>query len=248
MHFVKFDKDSIEQLEKILVKEETQLIESLKNDIRKVEDISLLSGDEIEQGFDEKWEEGTVEFVLHPFGDDDERMLSKFRSILEKNKVNTKSLKIKSYPNGPTFVSVYLSKKVLQEFTDFNPLRTVHPLTVDFFPEIRNSQNESNFLKPPVGKNVSQIKVGIFDGGIDPTHPFLVNYAKENKSVSTAPIKKGVDHGTAVAGVVLCGDLNQYEANSYLNECEGKKISSMDKKKTPGFQIFRIQCLLFVDR
>lgn len=218
MHFVKIDNESIEQFEQILAKEETQLIEGLRNDIRKVEDISLLSGNEIVQGFDDKWEEGTVEFVFHPFGDDTEKMLSKFRTILEKNKVNSKSLKIKSYPNGPTFVSVYLSKKVLKDLADFNPLRTVHPLTVDFFPELRNSQCDPILLKPPVGKNVSQIKVGIFDGGIDQTHPLLVNYARENKSVGTKPVRQGVNHGTAVAGVVLYGDLNQYEANSHLNE------------------------------
>ncbi|WP_282140331.1 S8 family peptidase [Cytobacillus oceanisediminis] len=218
MHFVKVDKDSIEQFEHILSKEETQLTEGLRNDIRKVEDISFLSGSDIVQGFDEKWKEGTVEFVLHPFGDDTEKMLSKFRNILENNNVNCNSLKVKTYPNGPTFVSVYINRKVLRDFTDFNPLRTVHPLTVDFFPELRNTQSDPLRLKPPLGKNVSQIKVGIFDGGIDQSHPLLINYAKENQSVGTKPVKRGVEHGTAVAGVVLYGDLNQYEANSHLNE------------------------------
>ncbi|MFB6465401.1 S8 family peptidase [Cytobacillus sp. Hz8] len=218
MHFVKIDKDSLEEFELILSKEETQLTESLRNDIRKVEDISFLSGTEIVQGFDDKWEEGTVEFVLHPFGDDTEEMLNKFRKILDKNKVDPNSLRIKTYPNGPTFVSVFLNKKVLSDFTDFNPLRTVHPLTVDFFPELRSSQSNPLLLKPPVGKNISQIKVGIFDGGIDPSHPLLANYARENKSVSTRPVRQGVDHGTAVAGVVLYGDLNQYEDHSQLQE------------------------------
>jgi subtilisin family serine protease len=218
MHFLKVDMDSLELFENLLDREEGQLTDSLKNDIRKIEDISFLSGNEIIQGFDEEWSEGTVEFVLHPFGDDEEEMLKKFKVILEKNNVNSNSLKIKAYPNGPTFVSVYLNKMVLGDISEFNPLRTVHPLKVDFFPELRNSQTDPLLLQPPVGKSISQIKVGIFDGGIDPSHPLLLNYAKENKSVKTTPIRQGVDHGTAVAGVILYGDLNQYEANSQLNE------------------------------
>ncbi|MEK4534521.1 S8 family serine peptidase [Peribacillus sp. FSL K6-1552] len=82
-------------------------------------------------------------------------------------------------------------------------------------------------LKPPVGQNISQIRVGIFDGGIDTTHPLLVNYAKENKSVKSNPIRQGVDHGTAVAGVVLNGDLNQYEANSQLTINTFKFVSTL---------------------
>jgi len=218
MHFVKIDKDSVDIFEEMLVKDESRLTKNLRNDIRKIEDISLLSGDEMIQGFDENWKEGTVEFVLHPFGSEDEQMLNKFKTILMENDVENNSLRIKTYPNGPTFVSAYLKRSALLDLTDFNPLRTVHPLSVNFFPEIRNGQSDSLLVKPPIGKNISQIKVGIFDGGIDPLHPLLLNYAKENKSVKTKPVRQGVDHGTAVAGVILYGDLNQYKANSQLNE------------------------------
>lgn len=218
MHFVKMDLESLGNFEEILEKEEASLTDSFKNDIRKVEDISLLAGNEVIQGFDEQWQEGTVEFVLHPFGDEHEKMLEKFKYILLKNNIKSDSMRIKTYLNGPTFVSVYLNKSALLDVSDFNPLRTAHPLRVDFFPELRSSKSNPLMLKPPVGKNISQIKVGIFDGGIDSSHPLLVNYAKENKSVKSNPIRQGVDHGTAVAGVVLYGDLNQYEAHSQLNE------------------------------
>lgn len=218
MHFVKIDKESIHQLESILDAEEGRLADSLKNDIRKIEDISLLSRNEIIQGFAEEWTEGTVEFILHPFGDENEKMLNKFKDMLEKNGVNTSSIRIKTYNNGPTFVSGYLNRRALRAVSDFNPLRTVHPLRVNFFPELRSSQSDPLLVKAPIGKNVSQIKVGVFDGGIDPSHPLLVNYAKENKSVSTVSVRQGLDHGTAVAGVVLYGDLNQYEAGDQLSE------------------------------
>ncbi|MFE4243514.1 S8 family serine peptidase [Peribacillus butanolivorans] len=154
-------------------------------------------------------------------------MLEKFKNILLKNNINGDSMRVKTYLNGPTFVSVYLNRRALIDVSDFNPLRTVHPLRVDFFPELRSSKSNPLMLKPPVGQNISQIRVGIFDGGIDTTHPLLVNYAKENKSVKSNPIRQGVDHGTAVAGVVLYGDLNQYEANSQLTINTFKFVSTL---------------------
>ncbi|BDG48818.1 S8 family peptidase [Parageobacillus sp. KH3-4] len=218
MHFVKVDIDSLTNFENILESNEHALSDSLKNDIRKLEDISILKKNEVIQGFEEEWEEGTVEFVLHPFGDENDDMIRKFKNILNKFGIEDKNLKIKTYSGGPTFISAYVNKQVVKEVADFNPLRTVHPLKVNFFPGLRNSDIEPVLLTPPRGNSVSQIKVGIFDGGIDTTHPFLNKFAKENKSVQSTPVQEGINHGTAVAGVVLYGDLNQYEANTQLED------------------------------
>lgn len=218
MHFVKIHEESLDLFESILAKEESQLTDSFKNDIRKIEEINLISNNEIIQGFDHTWKEGTVEFILHPFGEETNDMLEKFKSILRQNKINGDELKLKSYPNGPTFVSVYVNKKVLNDIMNFNPLRTAHPLNVNFFPEIRSAQSNSLPLSPPPGKNISQIKVGIFDGGIDQNNPFLAKYAKEGTAVGTSAVLAGVEHGTAVAGVILYGDLNNYEANTQLDD------------------------------
>ncbi|MDV3433427.1 S8 family peptidase [Paenibacillus larvae] len=218
MHFVKVDQESLSSLQQILDSTGNALTKSFKNDIRKIEEFSLLRNDEIIQGFDDDWMEGTVEFVLHPYGHENEEMIEKFKRNLISLGVKGNTIKLKTYDGGPTFVSALVNRKVINNIANFNPLRTVHPLKINFFPELRGSFTDHNLLLPPLGENISQIKVGVFDGGINPTHPFLAKFSKENKAVSSNATKEGIKHGTAVAGVVLYGDLNQYEANSHLDD------------------------------
>jgi subtilisin family serine protease len=218
MHFVKLDQEGLSSLEKVLESDGNSLTDSFKNDIRKIEELSFLETSEVIQGFDAYWKEGTVEFVLHPYGEENDVMIEKFKQNLIALGVNDNTIRLKTYEGGPTFVSAIVNKKIIINIADFNPLRTVHPLKLNFFPELRGSDSDPNLLLPPLGRSISQIKVGVFDGGINPSHPFLNNFSKENKSVSSMSIKEGIEHGTAVAGVVLYGDLNQYEANSQLDD------------------------------
>ena len=41
--------------------------------------ITLLKQDEVVQGFGDEWKEGHVEFVLHPYGIQNKKMLEKFQ-------------------------------------------------------------------------------------------------------------------------------------------------------------------------
>lgn len=218
MHFVKLDDKGLSSLEGLLNSEETSLTDSFKNDVRKIEELSLLENSEVVQGFDDDWIEGTVEFVLHPYGQDNDEMIEKFKHNLIALGVNENTIKLKTYEGGPTFVSALVNIRVIRNIANFNPLRTVHPLKINFFPELRSSISDPNLLLPPVGKSISQIKVGVFDGGINPAHPFLEKFSRENKSVSSMSVREGIEHGTAVAGVVLYGDLNQYEAKTQLDD------------------------------
>ncbi|MCO7126140.1 S8 family peptidase [Sporolactobacillus shoreicorticis] len=216
LHFLMLNNNVLTRFEQILDTNESQIPDNFKNDIRKIEQISLLSKNEVVQGFSGEWDEGTVEFVLHPYGKNTDKMIDKFKLNLQKLGVDTDRLKIKTYAGGPTFVSAQVKKNVINGIADFNPLRTVHPLKVNFFPELRSNVADINLLYPPKAEQVSQIKVGIFDGGIDESHPFLKNFTHQNKSISSFAISDGIKHGTAVAGVALYGDLNQYEAKSRL--------------------------------
>lgn len=74
----------------------------------------------------------------------------------------------------------------------------------------------SNMPLPPSGNHVSIIKVGMFDGGVDTSHPFLHKYVKENHVVKTPPLSDYISHGSAVAGVILYGPLNSYTSGSHL--------------------------------
>lgn len=145
-------------------------------------------------------------------------MLEKFKNMLLKFGVNEESLKIKTYDGGPTFVSALVKREVLNEVAGFNPLRTVHPLKLEFFPQFRGEEGSEQAILPPIGKSISQIKVGVFDGGIKSDHPFLKKFSKENPSIGSVAVADGIKHGTAVAGVVLYGDLNQYEKGAQLED------------------------------
>ncbi|WP_226639753.1 S8 family peptidase [Priestia flexa] len=218
MHFVKVNHNSLDALDRVLNTSEDRLTKSFKQDIRKLDELSLLDGNEIMQGFESDWEEGTVEFVLHPFGDKNTELLEKFLELLRNNGVSMDTIRIKEYPDGPIFLSAFVKRSVLNEISNFNPLRTVHPIKVNLFPSLRNYQSNKLDLIPPKGEFSSKIKVGVFDGGIDKTNPFLINYAIEKESVPSQPVINAIKHGTQVAGVVLYGDLNQYAPGTQLKD------------------------------
>jgi hypothetical protein len=218
MHFVKINSSSLDALEAALDKEESHLTGSFKNDVQKLEELSILNETEVMQGFEYDWQEGSVEFVLHPFGDDNKEVIDKFTQLLIENGVQMDSLRVKEYHDGPIFISAFVQRQLLKEIADFNPLRTAHPLRVNLFPSTRSYDTNELKLLPPKGEYISPIKVGVFDGGIDEGNPFLIKFAKENESVGSSPNVDGIKHGTQVAGVILYGDLNQYNNYTQLED------------------------------
>ncbi|MDF9841946.1 MULTISPECIES: S8 family peptidase [unclassified Paenibacillus] len=210
MHFIKATQENLTKLEELLDQNEVATKEAFKKDIQKIEDISLLSPEEIIVGFDDNWEQGKVEMILHPFEGDTDEAVEKFIKILNENGVQTDSLRIKSYANGPTFISGNLNRRALQAINDFNPLRTVHPINIRSFPEMRTIRIDPNAPEPYRGNSRSSIKIGMFDGGVDTTNPLLINHVTENNVLDTEPLSEGIAHGTAVAGCILYGPLNAY--------------------------------------
>ncbi|OMF31944.1 S8 family peptidase [Paenibacillus peoriae] len=216
MHFVRATPENLKQLEDILNKSEKILKDSFKKDIQKIEDISLLSPEEVVVGFEENWEQGKVEMVLHPFEEDMDTAIEKFKKLLIENDVPSESLRIKNYINGPTFISGNLNRKALEAINDFNPLRTVHPIRISTFPQMRTISIEPNAPNPSRENSRSSIKVGMFDGGVDPTNPLLTNHVNDNDILDTEPLTDGIVHGTAVAGCILYGPLNAYGKGSQV--------------------------------
>ncbi|MFB5267668.1 S8 family peptidase [Paenibacillus enshidis] len=210
MHFVRATPANLIRLEEFLDQSEVSIKEAFKKDIQKIEDISLLSPDEVIVGFEDDWEQGKVEMVLHPFEKETEIAIEKFKKILTDNGVPLESLRIKNYINGPTFISGNLNRKALEAINDFNPLRTAHPIRISSFPEMRTIRIEPNAPEPPMGNVRSSIKVGMFDGGVDTTNPLLMNHINDNNVLDTEPSVDGIAHGTAVAGCILYGPLNAY--------------------------------------
>ncbi|MER2030969.1 MAG: S8 family peptidase [Solibacillus sp.] len=218
LHFIKTNENGLTKLVDILESDLHLTIESFEKDVRKIEEVSMLETDEVIQGFANEWSEGTVEFVLHPFEEQNEEMLKKFIMLLTECGVNEDGIKVKSYSGGPNFVTAVVNKNIINHVSDYNPLRTVHPLKLEFFPQMRGDEGEIPKAVPPLGKSISRIKVGVFDGGIDQNNPFLKKFSKENQSNKFPVASNGIQHGTAVAGVALYGDLNQYTNNTQLED------------------------------
>ncbi|WP_083932172.1 S8 family peptidase [Cohnella laeviribosi] len=218
MHFVKSTIQNLSRIEHYLDRSETSLTESFRKDVQKIEEISLLTPEEIVVGFDDDWTNGKVEMVLHPFDEEMDAAIEKFKRILLANGVEEDSLRIKSYNGGPTFISANMNRQALQAINDFNPLRTTHPLRINAFPEMRTISIVPNAPHPAPGKFRSRIKVGMFDGGVDETNPLLINHVNVNEVINTPPIPEGIAHGTAVAGCILYGPLNSYNQGSTVQQ------------------------------
>lgn len=205
LNFVKIQPKNIDSGLELLNSIRTK---SFKEDIRKIEEINLLSGDEVALGFENDWEKGRVELVLHPYEEEDV-VLEKLFNLLNIAQEERKKIKYKAYKDGPIFVSINLSRKDIDLVIDFNPLRTVHPL--DFELNSIFTDLMPNKVQPPVGTFVPVKKVGVIDGGVNLQNPFFQQASTQNYEVESLPSDSFVTHGSNVASLVLYGDLQNFQ-------------------------------------
>lgn len=215
MIFVRTTDEGLELLSRELDRRVSDLTQGFMDDIRRIEAISELLPEERLLGFDD-WEEGTAELVLHPFGDNNPAVYSLLQELLTRAGVSTDDILVRPYPNGPTFVSAYITQDVLKELGLFNPLRTAHPIDSWELPELRTS-TVLPVGRPPVYNSRSTIVLGVFDGGANVQSPYLKGYVRvAPDAVPTTESRPFVEHGTAVAGAALFGPLNKYGPGTTL--------------------------------
>ncbi|MDG4978904.1 S8 family peptidase [Lactococcus lactis] len=211
LNFVKINPDNIENNINELMGFDT---ESFKNDLRKIEDIGLLEAEDIVLGFEDGWEKGRVELVLHPF-EDTNIVLEKLFNLLNFSTEERESIKYKKYENGPLFVSLNISKEKLSNISTFNPLRTAHPLKVEV-----NTFNQEPF---PVRVRAPEVlfepskKIGIIDGGVDISNPFFKPFVSQTFEISDLGSDQFLKHGTNVTSMALYGDLFDKYDNEKLS-------------------------------
>lgn len=199
----------VKDISAILGKGETTLKDAWKNDCKKIEKIDILKLKEQFLGF-ENWEKGKVEFVFHPMGAHSEDAYKKLKKRFRDLDVDLSTSKEAIYSNGIRFLSAYCTKKQLNAVGAFNPLRTAHPLNDFEFPNARGA-TLSDAPQVSLDEQKSVIKVGVFDGGSDPSIPLLANHVNEYAKSPLPPNKGGLQHGSAVAGAVLYGGLNDFD-------------------------------------
>ena len=215
--FVRGNPQAFRQLQKVLDGAESGLTNEFKNDIRRVEHFDMLRERKQIMGFESTWKEGRVEIVLHPSTHSTSEQSDFFEALLEGVDFGEMKPRIAAYPNGPTFISCRLNQQIRDALAGANPLRALHPLELGGFEELRVSPSLPMPL-PSKSTTKSTIKVGMFDGGVDANHPLLKGHVEEDKafSIQTPSSPKYIAHGTAVAGVLLYGALNEMDSQSVL--------------------------------
>lgn len=187
--------------------------EQFRKEIQRVERFDTLAAGEQVLGFAAGWKDGRAELVLHPSTYPAEALEQFLAELFESARVDIERSRVRQYPGGPTFVSCRLTRRSLAALTGANPLRAIHPLSFRAMTDLRNAQTAAA-PKASTTPTRSTIKVGMFDGGLDPTVPLLKGHVEEDLSlaIGTMPLEPGVAHGTAVAGALLYGPLNDFGA------------------------------------
>jgi len=189
--------------------------QGFENEIRTLESIDLLHTDEKIMGLYDGWDEGLVEIVLHPFETDHAILTEHLVAKLTSAGVSSTRLRIKSYDEGVTFASFKANRKNLELLSDYNPLRSAHPLEFNGLRPFRASTGPS-MPNPPEATEKSTITIGVFDGGVDDSNPYLSNFVENIDVTKEAPDETETEHGTGVVGAALYGALNNYPASQTL--------------------------------
>lgn len=217
MVFVRSNDAGFRRLLRMLDQSEASLPRPFREEIQRIEKFDLLAPGEQLLGFDSEWKEGRVEVVLHPSRHTEDEQTSFFKKLFPDQGMTWRRPNVAYYENGPLFVSCHLNRNALEALAGANPLRTAHPLVFGGFENLRNAPTFPA-PPPPAATTRSTIKVGMFDGGIDPNHPLLRGHAEQDDglSIRTTAVAEGIAHGTAVAGVLLHGPLNDHDARTPL--------------------------------
>lgn len=207
--FVQGPPEGFERLLRHLDRPADRLKQQFREEIQRVERFDTLAASEQVIGFPEDWKEGRVELVLHPSSHPADELEAFLQQLFQSARISIERSRVRQYPGGPTFVSCRLTRRALTALTGTNPIRAVHPLELRAIGDLRGSSNLPA-PKPSTSATRSTIKVGMFDGGIDPTVPLLHGHVEDDLSlaISSMPTVPGVGHGTAVAGALLHGPLN----------------------------------------
>lgn len=205
LYFVKATNSGLRELHTVLKSGKKDDVKSWRNQICSLRKIDFLASEEKILGFEDEWNEGTVEIVLHPLKNSASDAIDLFYNYTGISKDRSK---IKIYDDGITFISAKCTKEQLSDLSNLNVLRTIHPLRRINLNPTRTAVN--NFALPIIedAKKVSTIKVGVFDGGVNESHPLLANFTTNIHATASQEAADAVDHGTAVCGTILHGCLS----------------------------------------
>jgi hypothetical protein len=157
------------------------------------------------------------EAVFHPLADrrgrysEDERLdvLAKWQAHVERLGGAIENRYIRTV-KGLTFMPVRLPAEAGAEAARFNPLRAIRPMpAVRPIPvsPLRVNATIDTPAEPPAGERAqSDLRVGVFDGGVDESVPHLAGFVRDHDLTGGEPADENdVRHGTMVSSTILYG-------------------------------------------
>lgn len=177
-------------------------VKKWKDQVCTIKSIDLLRPEEKAMGFSDSWEEGTVEVVIHPLGEDYDKVVDGFFDVV---KIKKSDAVVRTYDDGLMFVCMHMDRESMALAQKYNPLRSIKPMRDDWEEQIRVSSMVAPAPKLPDTIMKSSIKVGVFDGGVQSGTKLLDPYVDNYDMVKAEPTEASLDHGANVCGAVLYG-------------------------------------------
>lgn len=240
--YVRTTENGLEKLKRKLNQRQASLTKAFMLDVRKISGVDLISGTEKIAGFNEEWKSGKVEVTLHPFQLDRAVALTHFRSFLIANNLEIDTLRVKQYDSeGLTFASFDASLEAVRRLGNYNPLRSVHPLTFRGL----NTQ-DGVILQTGCPEIQAMIKrpetvVGVIDGGYTTGNTGVDQYVEVVDSVTDPADPDSAIHGSLVTSAVLFGAINGYASTDLLPnpEVRVRNFRVLSSKRT-GPELYEV--------
>ncbi len=203
LYFVRTTNTGIRTLRTILEDGSRDNVQQWRHELQSLYSVNLLSANEKVMGFSDDWDQGTVEFVLHPLPGNTENKVLEF---LRLSGISEDCVRIKTYDDGITFISATCSSSCIERVKNYNPLRAVHPLGSV---KITRARGVAESTSPSVSHKrvTSPVKVGVFDGGVDEQIPVLKGHVTNIDGTPIPPFSEGIEHGSGVCSAILYGNL-----------------------------------------
>ena len=210
--------ESLSRLRQILSSEGVPATRAVQDAVFELSEVSLPREDRIvrnDPDADGSSPLATWEAVLHrvaghsadEVANEQEEIFEKWRAWVEElgGEVVTRYRRV---VGGLTFVPVHLPPSNASGAARFNPLRVLRPM-----PQLRpiSPAPYRALAGPrPTARNGqarprSEQRVAVFDGGVDPTCPFISPFVTYSELTAEPAVSDGIQHGSAVTNAVLYG-------------------------------------------
>lgn len=202
MYFVRTTTEELQDLKTKFSSGRKDHVQKWKDQVCTIKSIDLLQQEEKTLGFPDEWENGTVEVVIHPLGSDMDQAINGF---FETTKLDKDTAVIRSYEDGLTFVCIHMDKKSVKLAQKYNPLRSIKPIDDNWEEQMRSGSMIAPAPQLPETIFKSNIKIGVFDGGVKSGTRLLDPYVTNYDMVEDAATEHAQDHASEVCGAILYG-------------------------------------------